>query len=80
MKFLLKPFVQLWKVFDHSLFHNCTLESKTALSFCLLPFAHRKNLTRGRAEKQPLNQHVVATRSDHKGSVPSSYLRDNPGR
>lgn len=62
MKFLLKPFVQLWKLFDHSLFRNFTLENKIALSFCLLPFAHSKNLNRGRAVKQPLNQHVHTSR------------------
>lgn len=53
MKFLLKPFVQLWKVFYHGLFPNCTLENKNAL---FLPFAHTKNLNRGKVVKQPLNQ------------------------
>lgn len=57
MKFLLKPFVHLWKVFDHGPFPNCTRENKNAL---FLPFAHNKNLNRGRIVKQPLNQAVCA--------------------
>jgi len=61
MKFLLKPFVQLCKVFDHSLFTNCTPENKITFSFCLLPFPHSKNLNRGKDIKQPLNQHRGTT-------------------
>lgn len=73
MKFILKLFVQLCKVFHHSLFTNCSPENKITFSFCLLPFPCSTSLNRGTAIKQLLNLHRGTTGcSDHTHSVLSS--------